>query len=154
MTLSSAELKAIIDQRRGERIAMFRRLQGEACDNLRRRPDWSPARDIDVCACGASMAQHCARLAADALEGEGRAEEFLLRVIRDAFDAALTGFGIDTIERSVAREFYANEVLGRWVLDLDPYQERALEARALAKVSLLERLRAAEARVAELEAGR
>lgn len=52
----------------GELRAMLRRAQGEACDSLRRRPDWSPARDIDVCVCGASLLQHAARFMADRLE--------------------------------------------------------------------------------------
>ena len=43
-------------------VPMLRRLASFACDDLRRRPDWSPMRDIDVCVCGATLGAHAAKL--------------------------------------------------------------------------------------------
>lgn len=54
----------------GELLALLRRSQGFACDTFRRPPDWSPARDLDVCACGASLGHHAMRLLADRLEAD------------------------------------------------------------------------------------
>jgi hypothetical protein len=53
--------------RDAELVPVLRRYQGTACDNLRRRPDWSPERDVTVCACGATLGQHAARRLADVL---------------------------------------------------------------------------------------
>jgi hypothetical protein len=48
---------------------MFRRAQGHACNRMVRPPDWSPARDLEICGtCRASLLQHAARVAADAID--------------------------------------------------------------------------------------
>lgn len=46
---------------RDEYTAQLGRHGAPACDVLRRRPDWSPARDVTVCECGATLGQHAAK---------------------------------------------------------------------------------------------
>lgn len=55
---------------RADYLVTLRRYGAPACSTFRRPPDWSPARDVAVCACGATIGQHAAKELADRIARE------------------------------------------------------------------------------------